>query len=82
MEDYFSEKLGISMDGRRLILVTAHRRESFGKGFENICQALREIALRNTEVKDCLSGSSQPQCSRACPSDYWKDGSNRSHRAP
>ncbi len=29
---------------KRLILVTGHRRESFGQGFENICQALREIA--------------------------------------
>ena len=51
MEDYFSGKLGISMDDRRLILVTAHRRESFGKGFENICQAIREIALRNPDIR-------------------------------
>jgi UDP-N-acetylglucosamine 2-epimerase (non-hydrolysing) len=29
---------------RLLITVTAHRRESFGKPFENICQGLREIA--------------------------------------
>ncbi len=29
---------------RALITVTAHRRESFGKPFENICQGLREIA--------------------------------------
>ena len=35
---------------QRLILVTAHRRESFGEGFENICLALREIALRNPDV--------------------------------
>jgi UDP-N-acetylglucosamine 2-epimerase (non-hydrolysing) len=32
--------------GKRLILVTAHRRESFGEGFENICRALRELAAR------------------------------------
>jgi UDP-N-acetylglucosamine 2-epimerase (non-hydrolysing) len=32
--------------GKRLIVVTAHRRESFGEGFENICQALRAIAQR------------------------------------
>jgi len=31
---------------KRLIVVTAHRRESFGDGFENICQALRELAER------------------------------------
>jgi UDP-N-acetylglucosamine 2-epimerase (non-hydrolysing) len=33
--------------GKRLILVTAHRRESFGEGFQRICQALAEIADRN-----------------------------------
>ncbi|EJK8935056.1 non-hydrolyzing UDP-N-acetylglucosamine 2-epimerase [Enterobacter hormaechei] len=31
----------------QLILVTAHRRENFGEGFLNICEALREIALAN-----------------------------------
>ncbi len=29
---------------KRLILVTGHRRENFGQGFENICQALKEIS--------------------------------------
>jgi UDP-N-acetylglucosamine 2-epimerase (non-hydrolysing) len=33
--------------GKRLILVTAHRRESFGEGFMRICQALAAIADRN-----------------------------------
>ena len=32
---------------RRLITVTGHRRESFGGGFERICQALRELSLRD-----------------------------------
>lgn len=35
----------------RLILVTGHRRENFGPGFESICQALLEIAERNTDVE-------------------------------
>lgn len=30
---------------KKLILVTGHRRESFGGGFERICAALRQIAL-------------------------------------
>ncbi len=35
------------VDGaRRMVLVTGHRRESFGEGFENICEALRRIAER------------------------------------
>lgn len=30
--------------GKRMILVTGHRRENFGQGFENICHALRGIS--------------------------------------
>ena len=33
-------------DGRRLVLVTGHRRENFGDGFEQICLALRDLAAR------------------------------------
>ena len=32
---------------RKLVLVTAHRRESFGPGFDRICGALRDIASRS-----------------------------------
>ena len=33
-----------------IILVTGHRRENFGQGFEEICQALKIIAAENPEV--------------------------------
>ncbi len=36
--------------GRRIILVTGHRRENFGQGFIDICAALKEIALANSDV--------------------------------
>ena len=32
--------------GKRIILVTAHRRENFGQPIENICHALKELASR------------------------------------
>ncbi len=32
---------------KKIVLVTGHRRESFGDGFENICQALRELSQRD-----------------------------------
>lgn len=35
---------------RKLILVTGHRRESFGGGFERICQALLETAKQHPDV--------------------------------
>lgn len=31
---------------KKMVLVTGHRRESFGGGFERICEALRQIAVR------------------------------------
>lgn len=36
---------------KKIILVTAHRRESFGGPFENICLALREIAKKNPDAE-------------------------------
>jgi UDP-N-acetylglucosamine 2-epimerase (non-hydrolysing) len=44
-------ELGFSLDDRRLILVTAHRRESFGAPFESLCLALRDLAERNADVE-------------------------------
>jgi len=40
------ELLGLG-DTQRIVLVTGHRRESFGQGFENICAALVRLALRD-----------------------------------
>jgi UDP-N-acetylglucosamine 2-epimerase (non-hydrolysing) len=36
--------------GRRLVLITGHRRENFGQGFINICTALRDLADQFPEV--------------------------------
>lgn len=36
---------------QKLMLVTGHRRENFGAGFEQICMALREISERLTDVQ-------------------------------
>jgi UDP-N-acetylglucosamine 2-epimerase (non-hydrolysing) len=52
MEDFFSTLINPSSTHvQRMILVTAHRRESFGEGFENICRALKEIVRRNPDVE-------------------------------
>ncbi|MBI4795422.1 MAG: UDP-N-acetylglucosamine 2-epimerase (non-hydrolyzing) [Deltaproteobacteria bacterium] len=42
-EDYFRREYGLDLNNQRLILVTGHRRENFGPGFENICWALRDV---------------------------------------
>ena len=35
----------------RIVLVTGHRRENFGNGFEEICQALHDLANMHTDVQ-------------------------------
>ena len=35
---------------KRLILVTGHRRESFGEGFEQICLALKELISKHEDI--------------------------------
>lgn len=37
-------------NGKRLVLITGHRRENFGEGFLNICYAIKTLALRYPEV--------------------------------
>jgi UDP-N-acetylglucosamine 2-epimerase (non-hydrolysing) len=39
-------RISMSLENRLLILVTVHRRESFGKPLENICNALARIAYK------------------------------------
>ncbi len=36
---------------KRIILVTGHRRESFGDGFENICKAIAYIADNHSDIQ-------------------------------
>lgn len=69
--------------GKRLILVTAHRRESFGEGFRHICEALIDIAKRddvhivypvhpNPNVQAAVRGQlgSHPNITLTEPMDY------------
>ena len=37
-------------DTKKFILVTGHRRENFGHGFINICEALKTLALNNPDI--------------------------------
>jgi UDP-N-acetylglucosamine 2-epimerase (non-hydrolysing) len=51
LSNELSSKFEYLDSGKRLILVTGHRRESFGGGFERICEALRQIAASNPDVQ-------------------------------
>jgi len=37
-------------EGKKIILVTGHRRENFGQGFINICNSLKTLALNNPDI--------------------------------
>jgi UDP-N-acetylglucosamine 2-epimerase (non-hydrolysing) len=45
---YFQQYSWYNSD-RKLILITGHRRESFGAGFENICMAIQALAKKYPE---------------------------------
>lgn len=36
---------------KRMVLITGHRRENFGEGFINICEAIRELAQNKPDVE-------------------------------
>lgn len=45
------EQFSFLSPNKKLILVTGHRRESFGKGLDGICQAIRDTALERGDVE-------------------------------
>jgi UDP-N-acetylglucosamine 2-epimerase (non-hydrolysing) len=50
-EAEFLKHLNFLDVSKRIILITGHRRESFGKPFENICLALKEIASFHPDIE-------------------------------
>ena len=51
LQQAFHEQFSFIGEGKRVILVTGHRRESFGDGFENICEALAITAKAFPDVE-------------------------------
>lgn len=48
--DIPSEVLNRAEGDKRIVLITGHRRENFGAGFESLCQAIKELSL---EFRNC-----------------------------
>ncbi|MFN0218255.1 MAG: non-hydrolyzing UDP-N-acetylglucosamine 2-epimerase [Hyphomicrobium sp.] len=86
-EPEFSKKISSAYNGldadRHLILVTGHRRESFGAGFEQICDGLLSVAARgdvqilypvhlNPNVRQVVNAklAGQPRLQLVEPVDY------------
>lgn len=53
-EDYIFENDELNkldFENKKIIMITAHRRENWGVGIENICKALKEIINQNEDVE-------------------------------
>lgn len=51
LQSELAERFRFLDANKRLILVTGHRRENFGEGFQNICHALADVAERHPDVE-------------------------------
>ena len=50
-EDKYLRFFSFLDQSKKIILVTGHRRESFGEGFDNICLAIKEIAIQYKDIQ-------------------------------
>ena len=48
--DEFFNSIGVNFN-KKIILVTGHRRENFGVGFTNICNAIKQVANTNPDIQ-------------------------------
>ena len=70
---YDTERL---VDGRKLVLITGHRRENFGDGFINMCSAIRDLKNKYPEVDFVYPMHLNPNVREALHEVFGKDLSN------
>lgn len=63
-------------NGRRLILITGHRRENFGEGFHNICNALKTLSEKYPDVDFVYPMHLNPNVRRPIHEAFGEDLSN------
>ncbi len=51
IRSYLEKSLYKDFHKDKFVLITGHRRESFGKGFINICEAILKLSIENPEIK-------------------------------
>jgi UDP-N-acetylglucosamine 2-epimerase (non-hydrolysing) len=51
VDQNYQLNLNLDFENKRIILVTAHRRENFGQPLRNICLALKELVDRNPDAE-------------------------------
>ena len=62
--------------GKKLILITGHRRENFGEGFMNICKAIRDLSVKFSDVDFVYPMHLNPNVRRPIHEVFGKDFDN------
>lgn len=63
-------------DGKKLVLITGHRRENFGDGFINMCTAIKDLAIKYPEVDFVYPMHLNPNVRKPIHEVFGKDLSN------
>ena len=66
-------------NGRRLVLITGHRRENFGDGFINMCTAIRDLTQKYPEVDFVYPMHLNPNVRRPIHEVFGEDLNNLSN---
>jgi UDP-N-acetylglucosamine 2-epimerase (non-hydrolysing) len=51
LHSWFKKTIGFEVDAKKFILITGHRRENFGGGLQEICNALSELSFKYPEIE-------------------------------
>ena len=63
-------------DGKKLVLITGHRRENFGDGFINMCTAIKDLTQKYPDVDFVYPMHLNPNVRRPIHEVFGKDLSN------
>lgn len=63
-------------DGRKLVLITGHRRENFGEGFINMCKAIKNLTEKYPEVEFIYPMHLNPHVRKPIHEVFGEDLSN------
>jgi UDP-N-acetylglucosamine 2-epimerase (non-hydrolysing) len=50
LEKQILEKIGYKFSNKKIVLITGHRRENFGKGFFKICKSIKKLAKKYPNI--------------------------------
>ncbi len=49
-QDVFGSATSVILSGKPYVLITGHRRENFGQGFRDLCEAISTLAARHPDI--------------------------------